>query len=137
MESFPLEQRAAQFDLTLMMAEADGELQTAWQYNTDLFDHSTIVRMSLHFHTLLQGIVAQPRQRVSNLPILSDAERRQILVDWNATRKDSHQPRCIHQLFEEQVRRTPNAVAIRFGNRELLMRRRLARLDNHCAPTLH
>jgi amino acid adenylation domain-containing protein len=122
LESLALEQRVAQFDLTLMMAEVDGALSASWQYNTDLFDAATIARMAEHFQTLLEGAIANPQQCISNLPLLTDAERHQLLVEWNDTQTDYPNDSCIHQLFEEQVERTPDASAIAFEGKELTYR---------------
>ncbi|MBW4684065.1 MAG: amino acid adenylation domain-containing protein [Komarekiella atlantica HA4396-MV6] len=107
-------QRGADFDLNLMVMEAQGELQLCWQYNPDLFEATTIARMAGHFVSLLAGIVANPQQRISQLPLLSPTERHQLLVEWNDTQVDYPQDKCIHQLFEEQVARTPDAVAVVF-----------------------
>ena len=136
LESYPLRAQAAQFDLTLMTAEVGGELCTSWQYNTDLFDEATIARMAQHFETLLAEIVADPTQSISTLPILSAGERRQLLVDWNQTEHVFARPRCIHQLFEEQVQRTPDAVAVVCGS-DVLTFEELDRRANQLAHYLH
>lgn len=91
----------------------------AFQYNTDLFKEETIERLSSHFTTLLEAIVKEPERRVSELPLLSAAEREQLLIEWNQTTKEYPQQRCIHELFEEQVERTPDAVAVVFEEQEL------------------
>ena len=83
LESLALDQRAAQFDLSLTMAEVDHGLAGSFEYNTDLFDRSTVERVCEHFRILLQGIVDDPLVNLSQLPLLSDAERRQLLYDWN------------------------------------------------------
>ncbi|HZF40192.1 MAG TPA: amino acid adenylation domain-containing protein [Blastocatellia bacterium] len=107
------------FDLTLSIAEEDGveedgRLIASWEYSTDLFDESTIRRMAGHFETLLMRAVADPAERIHDLPLLSETERRQMLRDWNSMAADY--PRAtIHQLIEEQVRRTPAAVALQAG----------------------
>jgi natural product biosynthesis luciferase-like monooxygenase protein len=112
LESMLLEQRVAQFDLTLLMAEADGGLTGSLQYNTDLFEAETIARMAGHFESLLQGIAANPRQRLADLPLLTDAENRRLLREWNATGREVAQEVCLHHLFEAQARRTPAAIAV-------------------------
>ena len=86
-------------------------------YSTDLFDAATIGRMASHFQTLLQGVVADPDQRLSRLPLLCQAERHQLLVEWNSLSPTEYPDRdwCLHQLFESQVERTPNAIAVVFG----------------------
>ncbi len=80
-------------------------------YNTDLFDEATITRMLGHFKTLLEGVVANPQAKIADLPLLSEAERHQLLVEWNDTQADYPQD-CIHQLFEEQVEKEPDAIAL-------------------------
>ncbi len=136
LESVGLEQRTAQFDLTLMMTEVEGVLSASWQYNTDLFDAATITRMAEHFQTLLEGIVANPRQCISTLPLLSAAEQDQLLVEWNETRHqesgellnsewcllNSQENSCIHQVFESQVERAPDARALVFEDKRLTYR---------------
>src|SRR5262249_44004244 len=94
-------------------------LRGCWEYSTDLFDASTIQRMADHFQRLLESIVADPEQRIGQLPLLTDTERHQLLVEWNQTQTDYPKDRCIHELFEEQVVRTPHAVAVVDGDRQL------------------
>jgi len=86
-ERIELETSTAKFDLTLTLAEQNG-LRAALIYNTDLFEEATINRMLGHFHVLLEGIAANPDQRLSDMPLLSDEEREQVLVRWNATASD-------------------------------------------------
>ena len=112
-------QRGADSDMNLMVMEAQGVLQLCWQYNTDLFEACTITRMAGHFVNLLEGIVANPEERIWQLPLLTEIEQQQLLVEWNNTQTDYLQDKCIHQLFEEQVERTPDAVAVVFENQQL------------------
>ena len=112
----------AKFDLMLSLEELPDGLRGFIEYNTDLFDESTIERMLGHFETLLAGIVADPGMRLSQLPILTLAERRQLLSEWNDTGADFPQDKCIHQLFEKQVELTPDAVAVVFADQELSYR---------------
>jgi amino acid adenylation domain-containing protein len=107
---------AAMFDLTISVEETAAGLHCLWEYNTDLFDDATIQRMIGHFHTLLAGIAADPGQRIADLPLLTAAEGRQLLIEWNDTQRPSPHDRCIHQLIEAQVARTPDAVAVLFTN---------------------
>ena len=88
------------------------------EYATDLFDRATIERMMGHWRALLEGIVADPAQPISRLPLLAPDERRQLLEQWNATAVDVPQ-RCAHELFEEQAERTPQAVAVETGDERL------------------
>jgi amino acid adenylation domain-containing protein len=113
-ESMALEPRVAPFELLLLMAEAGEELIATVEYNTDLFDAATIARTLGNFQTLLEGIVADPEQRISDLPLLTAVERQQLLVDWNDTAAAYPQDQCIHRLFETQVERTPDAIAVVF-----------------------
>ncbi|MEH2088950.1 amino acid adenylation domain-containing protein [Nostoc sp.] len=112
------EKTTAKFDLTLFIKNTPSGLIAIWQYNTDLFDPSTIERMAGHFVTLLESIVTNPQQQISQLPLLTQVEQQQLLV-WNNTQVDYPRDKSIHQLFEEQVRRTPDAVVVEFGNQQL------------------
>ncbi len=108
----PPENTTAKFDLTLAMVSTDDGLKGVWEYNTDLFESSTIERLSGHFLNLLGGIAANPQARISQLPLLTESETNQLLIEWNNTQVDYPEYKCIHQLFEEQVKRTPDAVAV-------------------------
>ena len=112
----------AKFDLTLRVSESGQGLMATWQYSTDLFDETRIARMAGHFQTLLEGIVATPDAAVSALPLLSDAERHQLLTKWNQTETPYDHESCFHQLFEEQVRLSPDAPAVRCGEEQLTYR---------------
>ncbi|MBR8841184.1 MAG: AMP-binding protein, partial [Stigonema ocellatum SAG 48.90 = DSM 106950] len=109
----------AKFDLTLSMSETDHGLVGSWEYNTDLFDGSTISRMAGHFQNLLSAIVENPRQTVGELPLLSAAERHQLLVEWNDTESEYLTDKCIHELFSQQVELTPDAIALVFEDEAL------------------
>ena len=88
-------------------------------YDTNRFDDGTITRLLGHFQTLLEGIIADPGQRVCQLPLLTKFEKQQLLGDWNNIHENYLQDKCIHQLFEEQVERTPHNVAVVFENNSL------------------
>ena len=109
----------AKFDLTLFMLEDPDHLRGAFEYNTDLFDGATVTRLIGHFQTLLEGIVANPDQPIATLPILTEAEKHQLLVEWNDTAADFPRHLCVHHLFEEQAERTPDAIAVRFKDEML------------------
>ncbi|HEY0603314.1 MAG TPA: SDR family NAD(P)-dependent oxidoreductase, partial [Herpetosiphonaceae bacterium] len=113
------ERMSAEFDLTIHIWEHNGELHGQLTYNTDLFAAAAITRLIEHFQTLLAGIVAQQDRRISDLPLLTAAERRLLLQDWNATQVDYGQDRCLHELIEEQARRTPDAIAVTFEAAQL------------------
>ncbi|WP_199336379.1 non-ribosomal peptide synthetase [Nostoc sp. FACHB-110] len=107
------------FDLEVNCQEVMGCLEGVWNYSTDLFDTTTITRIVRHFQTLLEAIVVNPQARISELPLLTTAEEQQLLVEWNDTITDYPQDKCIHQLFEEQVERTPDAIALVMSNEQL------------------
>ena len=117
----------AKFDLSLTVSERSGGLRASFNYDTDLFDEGTIRRMAGHYQRLLEGIVADPGQPISQLPLLTEDERHQMLVEWNDTARGYPADRCVHQLFEEQVGRTPEAVAVVFENQQLTYRELNAR----------
>jgi amino acid adenylation domain-containing protein len=119
LESMPLDQRVSQFDLTLTMAEGGGELAASLEYNSALFDAATAERMVGHFETLLRGVVSEPDARLSALPLLTAPERARLLVEWNDTAAGYPRDRCVHELFEAQAAKTPDAVALVFGGERL------------------
>ncbi len=128
------ESGTVKFDLTLVMTETEWGLEGKFGYNTDLFDAETIARMASHFQTLVESIAADPERRLADLPLLLPTERRRLLDEWNETRVIYPHTECIHQLFEEQVARTPDAVAVAFAEghctyREL--KRRANQLAHH------
>ncbi|MBP0011694.1 MAG: amino acid adenylation domain-containing protein [Roseofilum sp. SBFL] len=109
----------SRFDLTLSMEETDKGILGYWEYATDLFDAATIARMTGHLQVLLEAIAANPQQKIAELPLLTEPERHQLLVEWNNTATDYPRDKCIHQLFEEQAERTPDAIAIVFAEEQL------------------
>ncbi len=127
----PIDSGTSKFDLTLFVRERGGALQAVVEYNTDLFDAETIQRMLGHYQTLLEGIVSNPEQRISDLPLLTNAERHQLLVEWNQTQQDYPRNKCVHELFEEQAERTPEAAAVVFEDQRLTYREL-----NECANQL-
>ena len=104
---------AAGVDVTVEFAEVDGGLEGALTYNTDLFDAATVERMAGHLRCLLRGIAAHPDRPVGEIEMLGADERRQVLVDWNDTALDVPAA-TFGDLFEAQVRRTPEATALVF-----------------------
>ncbi|MEW6497398.1 MAG: amino acid adenylation domain-containing protein, partial [Cyanobacteriota bacterium] len=141
---------SAKFDLEFHLWESPEGLRGQVCYSTDLFDEATITRMLGHFQALLEGIVANPQQRLCELPLLTATERQQLLIDWNHTRTESRivgagladqwvekqiisqqnppsceqvsREECFHQLFEAQVEKTPNAIAVVFEDKQLTYR---------------
>lgn len=127
-----LHEGIARFDLTLTLVETPtvelehvaeeeryhSQLNGSLEYNTDLFDRSTIERMIVHFKNLITGLLDQPDQPVGIVPMLADEERRYILENWVNTPGVPPETRCVHQLFEQQVRITPTAQAVIFTGGE-------------------
>ncbi|MBD2360529.1 amino acid adenylation domain-containing protein [Anabaena minutissima FACHB-250] len=111
--------QTAKFDLDLYLEETNEGLLGNLEYSSDLFEPTTIARMVENFQTLLASIVTNPEVAISELNILSDRQRHQLLVEFNKTEADYPQDKCIHQLFEEQVARTPDSVAVVFDNQQL------------------
>ena len=110
---------SARFDLEIHLSEVNDGIAGFCCYNIDLFDGSTIARLLEHFQNLLRAIIVNPQESVSLLPLLSEQEQKQLLVDWNQTKTDYPQEQCIHQLFESQVERTPDAIAVVFEEQSL------------------
>jgi amino acid adenylation domain-containing protein len=119
LETIPLEQGIAQFDLTLTMGEAGGRLIASFDYNRDLFDAATVARLAGHFERLLAAALADPGRAVSELPLLDAAEERQLIEAGNDTRVPYRDGASIAELFAEQAAATPGAVAAVFAGREL------------------
>jgi amino acid adenylation domain-containing protein len=117
-----VEGRVAKFDLTLAMTETERGLVGALEYNTDLFDAAAISRMIEHFQTLLESVVADPKQRISALPLMSEQETERLLLEWNETKVDYSVEKLLPSLFEAQVERTPEAVALVFEETQLTYR---------------
>src|SRR5262249_33798273 len=111
---FQEEVTSTRFDMEWHVWEHADGLQLVVFYNTDLFEAATIARMLGHYQRVLEAMVAAPGQRVSALALLSEAERHQLLVQWNDTERAYPQAQCVHEWFEAQVARTPEAVAVRF-----------------------
>ena len=122
------------FDLSLMITEADSGLGGTLSFNVDLFDHATAAGMAKRLGLLLEGVAEQPDLRMDGVSILSEAEREQLLVEWTAVPK-AGLDRCIHHLFEEQVDRTPEQVALSYGERQYSYQE-LDRLANQVARLL-
>ena len=133
LEPLEFDTRAVRFDLECHLWEFPEGLSGYFVYNTDLFDASTIARIASNFQTLLTAIVANPQQRVFLLPLLTN-EQHQILAAWNDTKAEYPQ-QCIHELFEAQVERSPDAVAVVCADQQLSYRE-LNQQANQLAHTL-
>jgi amino acid adenylation domain-containing protein len=125
----------APFDLHLFIVEEERGLRGWLIYKRDLFDPSTVERWASHFQTILKAIVVNPEQRLSEISLLTEGERHQLLVEWNDTNGDYPSDRCIHEVFEAQVERTPDAIAAVFEDQQLTYRE-LNRLANQLAHYL-
>ncbi|MCP4662642.1 MAG: amino acid adenylation domain-containing protein, partial [bacterium] len=132
----PLERQAvtAKFDLTLTLLENEAGITGALEYNTDLFDRTTVSRLAGHFVTLLSNVVALLDRGISQLPLLSAAEQWQLVGEWNDTWRTDPQATAIQQLFEAQAGRTPEAIAVEFAGEQVSyaeLDRRAQRLAHH------
>jgi amino acid adenylation domain-containing protein/non-ribosomal peptide synthase protein (TIGR01720 family) len=112
-EKVDLARQAANFDITIEFQEQNDGLSGEFEYNTDLFELATVQRMVGHLLVLLEGIAAGPDRRLGELPMLTDVEARQVLVEWNATER-AVAPATLSELFEAQVARTPQNTAVVF-----------------------
>ncbi|MFK8185398.1 MAG: amino acid adenylation domain-containing protein [Phormidesmis sp.] len=117
-----LERHMAKFDLNLAMRETETGLVGIFEYNSDLFKAERIQRLAQHFSILLQGIVEKPETPITHLPLLAEREQHQILVEWNSTQASYLNNQCLHQLFEAQAERTPEALAVTFEGQQLTYR---------------
>jgi amino acid adenylation domain-containing protein len=133
-EQLPRETETSKFDLTLYLRETAQGLSAYYEYKTDLFDQRTIERLAVHFENLLKGIVVNPDCQVSDLPLMSKAERHQLLTEWSG--RPSLYPRSasLQELFEQQVQIAPDAVALVFEGEQLSydrLNRRANQLAHH------
>ncbi|HSF40964.1 MAG TPA: amino acid adenylation domain-containing protein [Thermoanaerobaculia bacterium] len=140
--SFGFETRATQLELHVSLAEGPQGLSGFLNYRTQLFDPPTARRLARRFEVLLRAIAAEPGRRISQLPLIDEPERQQILLEWNDTRTAYPDRLCLHHLIEEQAQRTPGAVAATFEDASLTydeLNRRANRLARHlrslgCGP---
>jgi amino acid adenylation domain-containing protein len=112
----------AKVDLTLQAQETPEGLSGVFEYATDLFEPSTIARLAAHWRALLEAMVAAPERRVSQLPLLTEPERRRLLVEWADTGAGYGRGSCVQEMFEAQAARTPDAVALVCGGERLSYR---------------
>ncbi|MBI5301746.1 MAG: amino acid adenylation domain-containing protein [Chloroflexi bacterium] len=117
-----IETGTAKFDLTLIFEEKGNQLIGTLEYNTDLFDAATIARMAGHLQTILENAVAHPDQSIATMPMLTEAEEHQLLIEWNDTRADLPLDDCAHHLFQAHVERAPDALAIATQDQQLTYR---------------
>ncbi|MBO0783567.1 MAG: AMP-binding protein, partial [Ktedonobacteraceae bacterium] len=119
LSGFEVESKVAKWDLTLNMNQNPECLSGSWEYCLDLFEEETIRRMTNHFQMLLRSAVSNSECRLSELEILTDAEREQILVKWNRSETDHSPQHCAHELFETQAMLRPEAVSVVYEGQEL------------------
>jgi amino acid adenylation domain-containing protein len=128
------ESRTSKFDLTLSFtADADG-IGGSLEYSTDLFDPGTITRMIAHLRHVLEQVAEDADPRLSEVELMDDAERARVVDEWSRTDAEIHADVCIHQQFEAQAARTPDAIALRFEDTSLSYRQlneRANRLAHH------
>jgi amino acid adenylation domain-containing protein len=116
-EAVAVEHEAAQFDIGLVVVEGRAAMSARFQYNTDLFDAATIARMDEHLRRLLDTALADPRRRIGELELLTEAER--VLVSSNDTALSPHGASCVHELIDLQAQASPHAVAVADNDTQL------------------
>ncbi len=127
-------QRGVPFELSLSVMEAGDNFQVNWRYNPDLFAADAIVAMAEHFQNLLESILTNPDQSILQLSLLTKSEHHHLLVEWNQTKTEFPEDKCIHHLIEQQVELTPNAIAVVCGNQQLTyqqLNQRANRIAHH------
>ena len=120
--TFDLENSAEQFDLRVEVRQLDGDFEARFRYSTDLFDDATITRMIEHYRILLEAAISDPSQALSSLPMLGEAERHRLLVEWNDTGVEYPRHIPLHQLVEAQAEKTPNRVAVVYESEQVTYR---------------
>ncbi|MGF9819232.1 amino acid adenylation domain-containing protein [Brevibacillus agri] len=117
-----IENGTSKIDIAMFVKDFGEELKVIIEYNSDLFDNESMKRLLNHYLLLLKSVLVNPEQQIELVSFISDVELRQVLVEWN--QKDSKYPddKCIHELFEEQVERTPDRVALAFEDKQLTYR---------------
>ena len=132
--NFHFDMKFAQFDLALHFYEESGGQHVRFEYCTDLFRAETVEKFSSAFVRLLQAVVTNPQQKVSELPILSESEKHEVLRAWNNTSRDYPRQQCLHNLFERTAKRAPNRVAVECAGQSLTygeLNAKANRLANH------
>ncbi|HZY43179.1 MAG TPA: amino acid adenylation domain-containing protein, partial [Anaerolineae bacterium] len=118
-EEVEIDRGVAQYDLTLEISEQTDGLRCSIEYNTDLFEAGTISRMLGHYQNILAAAIVDPDRSIATLPLLTEAERRQLLIEWNLTAQAYPLDQCLQHLFQEQVKRTPDRLAVIFKDAHL------------------
>jgi amino acid adenylation domain-containing protein len=133
MTPIKIERGSAKFDLLLSLTEHAEGLTGSLEYATDLFEAATMTRLRGHFRTLLEAIVKNPDEKVASLPLLTEGERHQLLAEWNQTKADYPSDKCLHEMVEAQVVRTPLATAVIAADGQTLTYRELNERANQLA----
>ena len=136
-DSIEVDGGTAQFDLSLYLRERSGRLLGFFEYATDLFERRAIERMTAHFQKVLEEIATDPYQSIATLSLLNDAERQRLLIEWNDTQANYPGSACIHELFEAQAKRTPDAIALEFGDDKMTYEELNRRSDRLAGELAH
>ena len=116
LEPLEFDDQISRFDLSIEITPSGSDLHCCLTYDTSLFEAATIQRLAGHWRALLAGLLADPGRPIQSVPLLSEEERRTLITDWNQTQSAYPSQLCIHQFFEQQVQRTPQATALVFGD---------------------
>ena len=135
MELHDLKTGTAKFDLNMSLVENQDGIGGSLEYNTDLFEDATIDRLVMHFESVLHSIVNNRYQKISDIDLLDETEKQTLLFDWNNTETAYSDHLCIHELFEQQVQITPDAIAIS-TKQQVVSYRQLNRAANQLAHQL-
>jgi|GEM_PF-293209 len=119
LESMPVQTEVSMFDMMLSMTEGDGALRGSFQFNTDLYEHSTIAIMALHLQTLLQGLLSEPDSEMNDIPLMTEADRYLLTIEWNDNQVDYDLSRSLSTCFEEQVAASPYHPAVLYEEASL------------------
>ncbi len=119
LEWVPVERGTSRCDLSFFLSEEPESLQGIVEFNTDLFNVETIERLITHFKVLLESVIVSPERRIQNLPLITIAERHQLLVEWNSTRSKQVLRSCMHRNFEAWAERIPHETAVVSGDQKL------------------
>ena len=136
MESIHESTPSAAFDLLLELTSTKGYIKGSFTFNTDLFSASTVNQLAIHYQQLLESVPNNIQKAINVIPFLSENERQHLIFDWNETKQNYPYNKCIHELFEEQVELTPEAIAIAFEDQQLTYRE-LNRRANQLAHFLN
>lgn len=129
-----VEDRVARCDLVIIAREDQGTVLITCKFDADLFESSTIIRLLGRYRSLINEIVVNSDQRISAFPFVAEAEQHRLLAEWNDTKSEYPKDKCIHELFEEQAAKSPDAVALIFEDKRLTYRELNQRANQlaHC-----